>query len=126
MLDPPGMRRSTFEPDLNRTSKVAVFHDEDGSEAMPHCSGSCGVAGSSQAEQLSRVVAEHQVAAVLGHGRQRRMQLLHRRQVGIDVRVVGAPEELVLADQIALGINAALARIHDEPEVLPDVLAWWP
>ena len=27
------MRRSTFEPDLNRTNNVAIFYDEDGSEA---------------------------------------------------------------------------------------------
>ncbi len=33
VLDPLGMRRSTFELDLNRTNNVAVFYDEDGSEA---------------------------------------------------------------------------------------------
>jgi CubicO group peptidase (beta-lactamase class C family) len=34
VLNPLGMRRSTFEPDLARTSNVAVFYDLDGSEAI--------------------------------------------------------------------------------------------
>ena len=33
VLDPLGMIRSTFEPDLSRTSNVAVFYDLDGREA---------------------------------------------------------------------------------------------
>jgi CubicO group peptidase (beta-lactamase class C family) len=33
VLDPLGMRRSTFTPDLNRTTNVATFYDTDGSEA---------------------------------------------------------------------------------------------
>ncbi len=33
VLDPLGMRRSTFEPELTRTSNVAVFYDHSGNEA---------------------------------------------------------------------------------------------
>lgn len=33
VLDPLGMRRSTFEPDLARTSNLASFYDENGVEA---------------------------------------------------------------------------------------------
>lgn len=60
VLDPLGMRRSTYEPDLSRTTNVATFYDRDGSEATHYCFTALAAASLyTTAADLSRLVQAH-------------------------------------------------------------------
>src|SRR5262245_15979888 len=83
--------------------------------------GNCGAR--SDAEHAAGTVAQHRGLARRRKIRDRAADLLRRLEIGIDMGIVAAPQDAVLADEIEHRSDGALFRLGHEVAVTPDVVA---